>query len=68
MEEFAKTDTYTDRVAPLAYACVTVLLLAYTVGLVFSLKTHKVHVYDSFVPDVVEGADGGGHGQYLDRI
>ena len=37
---------------PVVYTCVIILPLSYIVGLVYSLKTHKAHIYDKFVSDV----------------
>ncbi|CAD5120369.1 DgyrCDS8942 [Dimorphilus gyrociliatus] len=39
---------YYDHVAPLVYSCALILPFAYFVGLTYSLKTHRVHVYDTF--------------------
>jgi hypothetical protein len=38
-----------------------ILPLAYIIGLLFTLKTHK-HIYD--MPDNEEEGEGGGHGTY----
>lgn len=39
---------YFDHVAPLVYSCALILPFSYFVGLIYSLKTHRVHVYDTF--------------------
>ena len=39
---------------PLVYCCCVLLPIAYIIGLVYSLKTHKAVVHDAFVADVGE--------------
>ncbi|CAH1777879.1 unnamed protein product, partial [Owenia fusiformis] len=56
---------YNTHIRPLVYTCAMLLPLAYIVGLVFSLKTHRSHIYDTFKSDAVEGP---GHGVHWGRI
>ncbi|KNC52807.1 uncharacterized protein AMSG_08699 [Thecamonas trahens ATCC 50062] len=54
---------YQDRARPLSYVCAAILPMAYFVGLLFTLKTHK-HIYEvtEFSDDDSNGSEeGGGH-------
>ena len=46
---------YKEHIEPLAYTCALVLPLAYIIGLIFTLKTHKSMVHDSFLAQVDVG-------------
>ena len=46
---------YKEHIEPLAYTCALVLPLAYIIGLIFTLKTHKSVVHDSFLAQVDVG-------------
>ena len=46
---------YKEHIEPLAYTCALVLPLAYIIGLIFTLKTHKSMIHDSFLAQVDVG-------------
>ncbi len=46
---------YKEHIAPLVYTCALVLPLAYIIGLIFTLKTHKEIVHDAFMAKVDMG-------------
>ena len=54
---------YKSSIEPLVFICMVLLPLAYIVGLIFSLKTHRGHIYDTFTAEV--GEDGK---RYMSKI
>ena len=50
---------YAKHVTSLVYACAVLLPISYIVGLIFSLKTHRSHIYDTIAAEI-EGEDDNG--------
>ncbi|KAI9152420.1 hypothetical protein H9P43_009211 [Blastocladiella emersonii ATCC 22665] len=55
----ASDAVYLSAVVPLSYICAIILPLVYVIGLVFSLKTHKKHIYHP--PAAATTTTGGVH-------
>ena len=39
---------YDKHIRPLVYTCAILLPLAYIIGMIFSLKTHRADIYENF--------------------
>ncbi|XP_013395905.1 putative cation exchanger C521.04c [Lingula anatina] len=53
---------YDNHIRPLVYACALVLPIAYLIGLIFTMKTHKSHIHDKFMEEAKSRGTGDGHG------